>query len=83
MAGIQHTVTVVALDRDRLHAYTGPVCDLAESTRARGRDIVLPDGRTIPGLSLRFNLAIRARPSAVPAGRFRPIRPRRGRVDRA
>ncbi|MFI5745540.1 hypothetical protein ACIBBE_06335 [Streptomyces sp. NPDC051644] len=52
MARLQHTVTVVAVDRDRLHAYAGLVCDLAESTRARGRDIVLPDGRTVPGLSL-------------------------------
>ncbi|WP_405685136.1 hypothetical protein [Streptomyces sp. NBC_00057] len=44
MARLQHAVAVVVLDRDRLHAYAGPVCDLAESTRARGGNIVLPDG---------------------------------------
>ncbi|MCX4788836.1 MULTISPECIES: hypothetical protein [unclassified Streptomyces] len=52
MSRLQHTVTVAALDRDRLHAYAGLVCDLVESTRERGQDIVLPDGRALYGLGL-------------------------------
>ncbi|MFI9625435.1 hypothetical protein [Streptomyces sp. NPDC052042] len=52
MTRLQYTVTVVALDRARLHGYTVPVCDLVEATRARGHAVVLPDGQTVPDVRL-------------------------------
>ncbi|MGW2085562.1 hypothetical protein [Streptomyces sp. NPDC001880] len=52
MARLSHTVTVVAADRELLHTYVTLLWDLAESTRVRGREIVLPDGRAVPGLAL-------------------------------
>ncbi|MFE7354190.1 hypothetical protein ACFU8Q_13550 [Streptomyces sp. NPDC057543] len=67
MSRLQHTVTVAALDRDLLHAYAGLVCDLVESTRVRGQDIVLPDGRALYGLSL-----VKGRHLA-PGARYEPL----------
>ncbi|MER5613676.1 hypothetical protein [Streptomyces sp. NPDC002215] len=52
MARLSHTVTVLAPDRELLDTCAPLLWDLAESTRARGRDILLPDGRKVPGLAL-------------------------------
>ena len=67
MARLQHTVTVVALDRARLHAFAGVFCDLIESTRSRGRDIVLEDGRTVPDIRLTEGHHLR------PGARYEPV----------
>jgi hypothetical protein len=52
MARFHHTVTVASMERHRLDEYAEPVRGLAESTRSRGQEIVLPGGRAVPGLRL-------------------------------
>lgn len=52
MARFHHTVTVASVERHRLDECAELVCDLAESTRSRGQEIVLPDGRAVPDLRL-------------------------------
>nr|WSW67230.1 hypothetical protein OG461_14030 [Streptomyces sp. NBC_00995] len=48
----RHSVTVLALEPERLDEVSRLMCDLAESTRARGRDVVLADGTPVADLRL-------------------------------
>ncbi|MCK8432050.1 hypothetical protein G3I77_03120 [Streptomyces sp. D2-8] len=52
MTVLRHSVSVLALEPDRLRMLTELIFDLAESTRARGGEIVLEDGRPVADLRL-------------------------------
>ncbi|MEW2522237.1 hypothetical protein [Actinacidiphila alni] len=52
MSVLRHSVSVVALSVERLHEVTGLVLDLAESSRSRGEEVLLEDGRPVEGLRL-------------------------------
>lgn len=52
MTVLRHSVSVLALSREQLGELTGTVFDLAESTRARGEEILLADGRPVADLRL-------------------------------
>lgn len=52
MAVLRHSVTVTALTPDRLRELTASAFDLAQTTRDRGEEIVLADGRPVPGVRL-------------------------------
>ncbi|WP_406252477.1 hypothetical protein OH786_12735 [Streptomyces atratus] len=75
MARLHHTVTVRAPDRELLDACAGLVWDLVESTRARGRSVVLPDGRAVPGLALVKGRHLR------PGARYESHGPDTGELD--
>ncbi|WP_431783697.1 hypothetical protein [Streptomyces chumphonensis] len=52
MTVLRHSVSVLALRPDRLWRLTTPLLDFVESTRVRGDEIVLDDGRPVPDLRL-------------------------------
>ncbi|WP_329264099.1 hypothetical protein OG223_49790 [Streptomyces sp. NBC_01478] len=52
MTVLRHSVSVLALEPDRLQELTELIFDFAESTRARGEEIVLEDGRPVVDVRL-------------------------------
>ncbi|MGW7357249.1 hypothetical protein ACWGI0_11630 [Streptomyces sp. NPDC054802] len=52
MTVLRHTVTVVALEPHRVEEFAGLMLDFAESTRERGEEIVLEDGRPVVDVRL-------------------------------
>lgn len=49
---LRHSVSVLALESDRLQELTKLIFDFAESTRAQGEEIVLEDGRPVADVRL-------------------------------
>ncbi|MFD0025440.1 hypothetical protein [Streptomyces sp. NPDC058382] len=60
MAVLRHAVTVRALEPGRLAELTTLFCDVAESTRARGEVIVMPDGQPVADVRLTGGRHLRA-----------------------
>ncbi|MEU3144667.1 hypothetical protein [Streptomyces sp. NPDC006999] len=52
MTVLRHSVSVLALEPDRLQELTGLIFDLAESTRAQGEEILLEDGQPVEDVRL-------------------------------
>jgi hypothetical protein len=52
MTVLRHSVSVLALSPERLQELTGLVVGLAESTRARGEEVLLGEGLPVEGLRL-------------------------------
>ncbi|PZT76236.1 MULTISPECIES: hypothetical protein [unclassified Streptomyces] len=52
MAVLRHSVTVLAVGPELVDALASLLCDVAESTRARGTTVLMPDGQPVPDLRL-------------------------------
>ncbi|WNI22898.1 hypothetical protein [Streptomyces sp. ITFR-16] len=74
MAVLRHSVSVLALDQERVREAVAALCDLAESSRAHGEVILTGDGQTVADIRLAGGRHLR------PGARYELMEP--GATDR-